>query len=64
MSTKLICATIASAALMFDPAAALPISPAPSNAPVMRSEAPIVSVAYGHYRRVARRTTRRAIRHY
>ena len=58
---KLTYATLAAIAMMWGSAAALPIDPRPS-APAIGVDAPIVSVAYGHYRRVARRTTRRAVR--
>jgi hypothetical protein len=55
--------TLATLALLAEPAVALPINAAPA-APVV-SDGQIVSAAYGHYRRVTRRTMRRVYRrHY
>jgi hypothetical protein len=54
---------IATLALLAEPAIALPVNPAPV-VPVV-SDGQIVSAAYGHYRRVTRRTMRRVYRrHY
>ena len=54
---------VAALALLAEPAVALPLSPTPV-VPVV-SDGQIVSAAYGHYRRVTRRTMRRVYRrHY
>ena len=54
---------IATVALFVEPAVALPVIPVPI-VPVV-SDGQIVSAAYGHYRRVTRRTMRRVYRrHY
>jgi hypothetical protein len=51
---------VATLALLAEPAIALPVNPAP-----VVSDGQIVSAAYGHYRRVTRRTMRRVYRrHY
>jgi len=47
-------------ALLVEPALAMPVIPMPA-APVL-SEGQIVNVAYGHWRRVTRRTVRRHYR--
>ena len=53
----------ATIALLAEPAIALPINPIPM-APVV-SDGQIVDAAYGHWRRVTRRTARRVYRrHY
>jgi hypothetical protein len=57
---KLLCA-IAALALLVEPVAAMPIDPAPV-APMVSDGGQIVTAAYGHYRRVARRTYRRVYR--
>ena len=51
---------IATLALLADPVMAMPIDPAPA-APTV-SEGQFITAAYGHYRRVGRRTVRRAYR--
>jgi hypothetical protein len=54
---------VATLALFAEPAVALPVDPAPVT-PVV-SDGQIVNAAYGHYRRVTRRTVRRVYRrHY
>ena len=51
---------MATLAMLAEPALAMPVNPIPT-APVV-SDAPIVTAAYGHWRRVTRRTYRRAYR--
>jgi hypothetical protein len=51
---------LATLALLAEPAVALPVNPLPA-APMV-SDGQIVSIAYGHYRRVTRRTMRRVYR--
>jgi hypothetical protein len=51
---------LAMLALFAEPAVALPLNPLPA-APVV-SDGQIVSVYYGHWRRVTRRTARRVYR--
>jgi hypothetical protein len=57
---KLLCA-IAALALLVEPVVAMPIDPAPV-APTVSEGGQIVTAAYGHYRRVGRRTYRRVYR--
>jgi hypothetical protein len=54
---------LATLALLAEPAVALPVNPLPA-APIV-ADGQIVSVYYGHWRRVTRRTARRVYRrHY
>jgi hypothetical protein len=57
---KVLCA-VAALALLVEPVVAMPVDPAPV-APTVAEGGQIITAAYGHYRRVGRRTYRRVYR--